>query len=280
MNVREIKQKAEEQKVSAALVFKEYVHLIILEYLFRKGLFSDLVFQGGTALRLAYQGIRYSEDLDFVLKNKNAPCFDKLSLELKSLTSQIKKSIPFISDAHLKIQKQTSSFKRYCLILKTDFLGSIDRTNIEIANIPSHQYQTIILKHPAIPLSPAIVVETTKEILSDKLLAFAARDYLKGRDIWDIYFLINTLKVSVDKEIVAMVKKKISDYGLKLPALRVVFKRKLKELEEKGVLLLHEEMDRFLPGAYRDAFESHYSDICRHGLGILNNLLKELKNDH
>jgi hypothetical protein len=49
--VETIKEKAEEQGTSVALVFKEYLHWAVLEYLFRKGLFSQLVFQGGTAKR-------------------------------------------------------------------------------------------------------------------------------------------------------------------------------------------------------------------------------------
>ena len=74
-----------------------------------------------------------------------------------------------------------------------------------------------------------------------------------------------------------MVKKKINDYGLKLGQLCLVFKDKLKMLEEKGALFLHEEMDRFLPGSYRAAFESLYTKICLEELRILNDLLKELK---
>ena len=118
--MEKIKDRAENEKVGIPLVFKEHVHLVLLDYLFRKGLFSDLVFRGETALRLVYQGVRYSEDLDFVLTKKNAPRFDSLYSELQALPASFKKSIPFVKDARLKIQKETPSFKRYCLILQTD----------------------------------------------------------------------------------------------------------------------------------------------------------------
>ena len=51
INPQEIKKEAEIQGVTANLIFKEYVHQVVLEYLFRKGFFSHLVFQGGTADR-------------------------------------------------------------------------------------------------------------------------------------------------------------------------------------------------------------------------------------
>lgn len=280
ISARDVQKRAEEEKIGIRLVFKECIHFLILEYLFRKGLFSDLVFQGGTALRVAYQGVRYSEDLDFVVKSKNVWPLDRMSLELKSLALQIRKNLPFVTDASVKVQKETGFFKRYSLVLRADFLGSVDRTNIEIANVVSYQHQAIIVRHPAIALSPAVVVESKKEILSDKIVAFAARDYIKGRDIWDIYFLTNTLKVYVDEEVLDMVKKKIWDYGIDPNQLAAVLKERLALFERSGVILLHEEMDRFLPWAYRSLFESQYPEICSQELYMLKKLFKELKNEH
>lgn len=277
MMVERIVKKAEEQKVSTRLVLKEYIHIVVLDYLFKKGLFSHLVFQGGTALKLLYGGLRYSEDLDFVLKDKNDTIFRKLSPELKFLTSHIKKLIPFIRNIHLKIQKDTTFFKRYHLILEAEFLGTKDRTNIEIVNVPSYVHETIILHHPDIPLSPAIVVEKPEEILSDKLLAFAARNYLKGRDLWDIFFLLNTLKISINKKTLYMLKKKITDYGSDSRRFIADFRNNLVVLKQKGFYILKEEMDKFLPGAYRNMFNARYSDICKEEWTIFSKLLKNFK---
>ncbi|MFH1772485.1 MAG: nucleotidyl transferase AbiEii/AbiGii toxin family protein [Candidatus Omnitrophota bacterium] len=277
LTLDKIKKRAETDKVSTSLVFKEHVHLIILEYLFKKGLFSQMVFQGGTALRLVYHGVRYSEDLDFVLQNKGLPCFENMYAELQPLTSQIKKLIPFVTTAHLKVQKETPSFRRYSLALEADFLNAKDKTNIEIANIPSHKYQTIIIRHPDVSLSPAINVEIPEEILSDKLLAFCARDYIKGRDLWDIYFIMHTLNVSINKEIIDMVGNKISDYGLTKNEVLTRLNKRIEMLTSDGVRLLHEEMDRFLPSSYRETFKDRYPDICNDELNVFITLLKELK---
>ncbi len=277
INVEGIKQKAETQGVSVNLIFKEYVHWVILEYIFKKGLFSYLVFQGGTALRFAYKGVRYSEDLDFVLKRKNAHFFSHLTESLKSLPSYIDKFIPFAKNPQLKVQKDTLSFKRISLILEVEFLRAKDKTNIEIAHVPSYSTQTIILKAEDTLLSPGIVVETPQEILSDKFLAFASRNYLKGRDLWDTYFILDTLRIPVDKDIKGMLEKKISDYSLSLQEFTLKFQKSLTILEKNGVAILRQEMDKFLPLAYRNLFKTKYSDICKEEVKILSKLLKELK---
>ena len=47
-------------------VEKELLHYDIMAALSQSGLLADLVFQGGTCLRMAYGSQRLSEDLDFV----------------------------------------------------------------------------------------------------------------------------------------------------------------------------------------------------------------------
>lgn len=257
-----IRQTAQKDNVSTALVFKEHVQLVILEYLFRKGLFSKLVFQGGTALRLAYQGVRYSEDLDFVLNQKNEDVFKNLEEQLQPLASHVKKLIPMITGAQLKIQKKTDAFQRYCLIVEADFLDAKDKTNIEIVNVPSHEHHVVMIRHPELALAPAVTVETAREILSDKIVAFAARPYIKGRDLWDVFFIMKTLNVSIDPEVFSMIKSKIMDYQLSEHEFPRLLAEKTGHLEKDGARILHEEMDRFLPASYRDIYSAQYPDIC------------------
>lgn len=276
INADKIRQKAQADKVSLSLVFKEHVQLVVLEYLFRKGLFAQMVFQGGTALRLAYQGVRYSEDLDFVLKKKNLPCFKNMQAELLTLAAHAKKAIPFIMEARLKTQKETDSFRRYSLILRADFLNAADKTNIEIANVPSRDHHTVILRHPEIALPPAVTVESPEEILGDKLLAFCARDYIKGRDLWDIHFLMNTLNVPLNAAVISLFKMKAKDYGLDRKRLSNSLKEKTAQLKKDGAGPLRDEMDKFLPAAYREAFQAQYAGICAAEYRLFNALQEKL----
>lgn len=118
INLTEIEEKARLEGVSINLILKEYIHFFVLEYLFRSGHFSHLVFQGGTALRFAYAGVRYSEDLDFVLNRKNKQFLASLTKKMGHLTTHIDKFLPFAKDIQLRIQKNTPNFKRFILLQK------------------------------------------------------------------------------------------------------------------------------------------------------------------
>lgn len=267
INLDKIVEKAAVEGVSANLVLKEYIHFFILEYLFRSGYFSHLVFQGGTALRFAYGGVMYSEDLDFVLNRKNKQFLNSLTKGLNRLTIYLDRLLPFVRNTQLRIQKNTPDFKRFILTLEIETFTAKDRTHIEVLNIPSYDNQIMIIRRDGIFTTPAIRVETPKEILSDKLLAIGARDYIKGRDLWDVYFLLNTLKVTLDKDILLLVQKKIRDYHMDYKEFNLKMKDNISLLEEKGGQIISQEMDIFLPVFYRRSFDKKYKDILE---GVLN----------
>src|SRR3989338_9731171 len=52
------------------LVLAECLQHAVLQSLYRHGAFKQIVFTGGTALKLLYHTNRYSEDLDFSLDKK------------------------------------------------------------------------------------------------------------------------------------------------------------------------------------------------------------------
>ena len=54
-----------------SVIIKEMLHLDILKALSDCEISKQIAFQGGTALRLCYQGARYCEDLHSVLCNEN-----------------------------------------------------------------------------------------------------------------------------------------------------------------------------------------------------------------
>ncbi|MFH1594674.1 MAG: nucleotidyl transferase AbiEii/AbiGii toxin family protein [Candidatus Omnitrophota bacterium] len=278
ISIDKIKKKAEQEGVSVNFVFKEYLHFLVLEYLFEKGCFSNLVFQGGTALRFVYKGVRYSEDLDFVLKEKDSHFLGGLFEGcLKQLPTYIDKFIPFAKDVQLKIQKDTLTFKRFNLILELEGFKAKDKTNIEFVNVPSYENQVVILEREDIAINPAITVETPQEILSDKFVALAARRYLKGRDIWDIYFILKTLKTPLDDKTKRMAVRKIADYSMNLKEFFLGFNNNLSLLEKEGYEILKEEMDKFLPSAYRAMFKTKYKEIVSFVWEVSTNLLKEIK---
>ena len=278
IELEKIKEEAKTEGVGANLVLKERIHGLVLEFFFQKGFFSYLVFQGGTALRMFYGGVRYSEDLDFVLRKKSAPFFNQLSAHLKILPSFLDKYLPS-REIELKTQKETLTFKRYTLTIGLEGMSAKDKTNIEIAAVPSYQNEIMMLQGKDLPLSPAVCVETLQEILSDKFCAFGSGDYVKGRDLWDIHFLLNTKKLPWDEGTKTMARKKAGDYRLRAEDFASGFKRNLAVLEKRGAAILKAEMDLFLPQAYRNAYKNRYEAVAGGVLKVLAHFYGELEKE-
>jgi predicted nucleotidyltransferase component of viral defense system len=258
-----IHDKARLEGVSAHLVLKETLHGIVLDYLFQKGIFTQLVFQGGTAIRMCYQGIRYSEDLDFVLnKGVNVKAvFKNLSKIMEELPGHMERSAVFIESASLKSQRDTGTFKRYTLAIKAEGFQAIDKTNLEVAAVPSYENQPLLIRSESLGLNPAVTVETPREILSDKICAFGLREYIKGRDLWDLHYLVYDLGIAVEDHVRKMSLKKVEDYGAKKLGFLKAFQSRLSRLSKEGPQILKLEMDRFLPLSYRRMFQPRYEQM-------------------
>src|SRR6516162_4141301 len=158
---------------------KEAIHLHLLSAMSDAGILRYAVFQGGTALRLCYSGERYSEDLDFVCGKSGSYFTD---VEFRDLI-----------ETALQTTKKT---------LSRDF--GIDSNQISLKK-PEHPD---LVRQPAVnvaawqiivPVEDVILtVETPDEILADKAVALTARAALKFRDVWDAWFLHNTLDAKAD----------------------------------------------------------------------------------
>src|SRR3989338_10859199 len=77
---------SKEFKVHYLQLLREEWEMVILKRLFESALGKNLVFKGGTALRLAYNSPRFSEDLDFsilIIKDFNKEEFIQFLKELE-----------------------------------------------------------------------------------------------------------------------------------------------------------------------------------------------------
>lgn len=234
--------------------FQEFVQKAILTSLSREGVFNDIVFQGGTSLRLFYGNPRFSEDLDFVLR-KNEKRFD-LTSKIPKIKSFIDNSFPFLDGTDIDVQKNDQYMQRFILKTKSDVSEQRLHVHIELANVPSYSNEVKILNYP--PLNPAVRVEDLSEILADKITAFGNRDYLKGRDIWDIYFLVFEKQIAVDWDLVS---RKARDYGANPESLKDDLIVASKKLIENGALILSNEMKRFLPKHIFDDYGNEFNKI-------------------
>ncbi|MGA1842529.1 MAG: nucleotidyl transferase AbiEii/AbiGii toxin family protein [bacterium] len=236
--------KAQEEGIPEQVVLKEAIQIYVLSDLYAQPLSSKVTFQGGTCLRLVYGAPRYSDDIDFVS--------DANDQDLNSIFLSLKKSIPkigplFNGNVELRKQKQTPQLSRWKVSYSTHPFTKSFSVKIELAHYPAYTYSlSPIHSSKSLPGLPFTIIraETTEEILADKLIAIAGRPFIKGRDLFDIWFLEGKgVKLRQD-----LLIKKFSDYNVK--------KEKLKEnISLLSVESLKREMNFFLPKRFRYQLE-------------------------
>ena len=169
-------------------ILKEYVQLMVLDYLATSPYISKLAFIGGTNLRLIKGIDRFSEDLDF-------DCKDLTDNEFKEMTDGV---LTFLHrsginvEARDKANPKLSAFRRN--IYFPEFLFELGLTGNQLDQGVNYPIEK---KHVqrcgfffSLPVPPDSV------LLSMKLSALLAR--AKGRDFYDTMFLMQQNKPSYE----------------------------------------------------------------------------------
>ncbi|MBL1319565.1 MAG: nucleotidyl transferase AbiEii/AbiGii toxin family protein [Methylophaga sp.] len=208
-----------------AVIVKEVLHYEIFKALYASGLLKNLVFQGGTSLRLCYGSNRFSEDLDFA-GGREFSAQDYTAIE-DSIRDHIGRRYGlnvFVKEPKSlreELSRQGVMVDKWQIGIETD-PGHSDiprqKIKLEIANIPAYSKEYIPLKlnynELEASFSPIMLnVESLDEVLADKIIAFPASvRYIRYRDAWDIAWLIQK-GASINEE---YIRSKIGDYQLTL----------------------------------------------------------------
>ena len=184
------------------VVEKELLHHELLFMMERGGFLDDLVFQGGTSLRLCHGASRFSEDLNF----SGGPDFE--AEQMAGLVDALEKGL--VERCGLDASVTPPKFMRRPLsegvsvsswrIVIPSPSGRKDlpalRVKLDIDNAPNHtrEVRGIARHYAALPdLDMLIAVQTREEVLANKLVAFAssvaARNRPRYRDVWDLRWL-------------------------------------------------------------------------------------------
>jgi predicted nucleotidyltransferase component of viral defense system len=183
------------------VVEKEILHYDIFHALDKDGLLKNLVFQGGTSLRLCRGASRFSEDLDFAGgKDFSAAQMEPIKQCIEThigarygLKVEVKQPKAMARDQdgeHIMVAKWQISIET--TPEQRDFPRQ--RINIEIANVPAYtrELMPLRLNYDFLLGYGAVLVnvESLNEIMADKVIAFpAATKYVRFRDIWDLAWL-------------------------------------------------------------------------------------------
>lgn len=170
-------------------VLREYLQYMILSILFSHKIGRKLSFLGGTNLRIVHKMSRFSEDLDFDNKNLTYNEFKRLSQHLK------RKLEKQGFDVEIRLVEKEAF---YCYIKFPDILYK--------AGLSSHKQEKVMVRLDTFDQKVTyertvfildkfeffdqILVTPKEVILSQKLWTITQRNQLKGRDFYDIMFLL------------------------------------------------------------------------------------------
>jgi len=178
-------------------VLQELMQHYVLSSLSRAGLFTEALFHGGTCLRIVYAMNRFSEDLDFLLKQPN-PNF-RWQPYLESVRNDCaQEGIPF--EVLDKSQAGSAVQKAF---LKTDSIGKL-----LVLNLPFERHRprkirikleidinpppgsTFTTSYITFPVTAAMTTQSLESGFALKLHALLCRPYVKGRDWYDLVWYV------------------------------------------------------------------------------------------
>jgi hypothetical protein len=176
----------------AVNIMREYLQARILESLQESGVWASLAFRGGTSLRFLYRLPRFSEDLDFALETPSSE-FDFLALIASARTRFEKEG--YRTEA--KASTRTVVNKAFIRFPGLEYeLGLSDRAEktlsvkVEVDTRPpagAGLEVTTVRRHATLRLSH----HDKSSLLAGKVAALLCRDWLKGRDVYDLVWYLS-----------------------------------------------------------------------------------------
>lgn len=170
-------------------ILREYLQYKILQAIFNSPLASKLSFIGGTALRIVHGNTRFSEDLDF-------DNFDLTPAKFDHLSGLVKRSLEregYAVETRNVYKKAFRCYIRFPKLLFAAGLTPIEQEKILIQlDTFGHGFkyrpQRVILNQ--FDVFTEILVTPVDILLSQKIYAAMTRKRPKGRDFFDISFLL------------------------------------------------------------------------------------------
>ncbi len=236
INSTDLSKYANEWKIDTYSIIREYIQLVILGAIYQINNSEQIYFKGGTALRLIYKSIRFSEDLDF---NSKLPREEIITILKKSI-DLIKNILPGIyldnienkyDNIHTRVMYKSTGLQQP-LNIAVDVNtkdGSLD------------EYISLLSSPMPLPYYSFIKTLTIDEILAEKISALMNRS--KGRDVFDVWFLLNR-QVKIDMN---LLEKKMALYNKRITIEDII--SKVQEYDEKK---LKNDLNKYLPENQRN----------------------------
>ncbi len=175
---------------------REYLQKYLLYILYKKKLYQDLVFTGGTALRFIFGLRRFSEDLDFCLaltRAKECDFHNMLKIiKAEFIASNYKMEIKYSTErnVHSAFLKFPGLLFEYGLSPHRDEKISV---KIEIDTNPPSGGREDVTLYNSVFMFYILHYEITS-LFAGKVYALLCREYTKGRDWYDLLWYLTNFK--------------------------------------------------------------------------------------
>ncbi len=226
MNLKELKKYQKELGISIDKIIREEAEMIFLDELANDKFGAKVIFYGGTALRLAYNSPRFSEDIDLILNKKtNFSEFKKFIVKVVERNNNwTLKDIKNKRNTWFALINIFDEKLKHNFFLKIEIYKPKNKLNLET--------ELLLIKSPVSILSPLLLVPTLKELKQLKIMAIMDRK--KARDIFDLWYIFQT-------------KREKANFNFKIP--------------HYGRRAFKNELQVFLPKKYYKIIEQLYEQI-------------------
>lgn len=182
LNIKNLEKFTEQKQASIENVVREYCQHLFLSYLYQKPGSENILFKGGTALRIVFNSPRYSEDLDFTGINITQRQVEEIFLNVLSDLEN--------NGIKVELEEGKTTSGGYLGIIKFHAYERTTTIHIEVSLRKSKKtgITRTLIENDYIP-AYTLVHLPQEEIIRGKLEALFDRK--KPRDFYDYFFLLS-----------------------------------------------------------------------------------------
>lgn len=182
LNIKNLKQFTDRAQTSIKNVVMEYCEHLFLSYLYQQQRSEQLLFKGGTSLRIVFGSPRYSEDLDFT----------GVSITHKAVDELFTNTLVVIEKTGIRVELEEGKPTTGGYLGRASFHAYGRDTSIQIEVSLRNGRRThgvsSVIENDYIP-AYTLVHLSTEEIIKGKMQALINRH--KPRDFYDYFFLLS-----------------------------------------------------------------------------------------
>ena len=204
-----IREYAPANAIEQENMLAELMQHYVLVSLSRSGLFSTAMFHGGTCLRICHGMNRFSEDLDFLLKQPQGDSADAAGRRTDrsfAWEPHLKRIAADCEAEGLRIEIQDKNQAVGAVrkaFVKTDSIGSIVTLDLPFERVASKkiriklevdvnppQGSSFETSYLSFPTTAPITIQALSSGFGTKMHALLCRRYVKGRDWYDFLWYV------------------------------------------------------------------------------------------